>query len=86
MPLTALIFVLFLLGCGSVPKHFGEDLFSVLEDIRPSYRWLIVGPEKSGSTWHKDPNATSAWNALIEGEKRWIMTPPEFPPPGVFPR
>lgn len=40
------------------PECFGEDLFSVLGDRRPDSRWLIVGPERSGSTFHKDPNAT----------------------------
>ena len=37
---------------------FGEDLFTVLGEQRPDSRWLIVGPERSGSTFHKDPNAT----------------------------
>ncbi|EGD80683.1 hypothetical protein PTSG_01273 [Salpingoeca rosetta] len=70
----------------SVPEHFSTDLFSSIEGAnRPNYRWLIVGPAKSGSTWHKDPNSTAAWNALVEGEKRWIMTPPNYPPPGVYP-
>ena len=41
-----------------VPECFGEDFFSVLGDQRPDHRWLIVGPERSGSTFHKDPNAT----------------------------
>ena len=37
-----------------VPDHFSEDLFAVLgEDERPDYRWLIIGPQKSGSTFHK---------------------------------
>ena len=40
------------------PETFGEDLFSVLGDERPDSRWLIVGPARSGSTFHKDPNAT----------------------------
>lgn len=40
------------------PESFGEDLFAVLGDQRPDSRWLIVGPERSGSTFHKDPNAT----------------------------
>ena len=40
------------------PKCFGEDLFAVLREERPDNRWLIVGPERSGSTFHKDPNAT----------------------------
>ena len=41
-----------------IPECFGEDFFSVLGDQRPDHRWLIVGPERSGSTFHKDPNAT----------------------------
>ena len=40
------------------PECFGDDLFSVLGAQRPDSRWLIVGPERSGSTFHKDPNAT----------------------------
>ena len=40
------------------PACFGEDLFAVLDAQRPDSRWLIVGPERSGSTFHKDPNAT----------------------------
>ena len=41
-----------------IPACFGEDLFAVLDKQRPDSRWLIVGPERSGSTFHKDPNAT----------------------------
>ncbi|KAF6240328.1 hypothetical protein HO173_001939 [Letharia columbiana] len=69
------------------PGCFGEDLFSVLGEQRPDSRWLIVGPERSGSTFHKDPNATSAWNAVLRGSKYWIMfptSPSQPPPPGVF--
>ena len=40
------------------PPCFGEDLFAALDQQRPDCRWLIVGPERSGSTFHKDPNAT----------------------------
>lgn len=40
------------------PECFGEDYFAVLEAQRPDHRWLIIGPERSGSTFHKDPNAT----------------------------
>lgn len=37
-----------------IPMLFAEDLFSVLgEDERPDYRWLIIGPKRSGSTFHK---------------------------------
>ena len=41
-----------------VPESFGKDLFSILGNQRPDSRWLIIGPERSGSTFHKDPNAT----------------------------
>ncbi len=66
------------------PSVFGEDLFSLLGTKRPDYRWLIVGPKKSASSFHIDPNGTSAWNAVISGAKRWIMFPPGISPPGVF--
>jgi hypothetical protein len=70
-----------------LPECFGEDIFTLLGDQRPDHRWLIIGPERSGSTFHKDPNATSAWNAVIRGSKYWIMFPSSAstpPPPGVF--
>lgn len=74
------------------PAAFGQDLFTqALGQDRPDHRWLIVGPARSGSTFHKDPNATSAWNALIRGSKYWIMFPsadssgePLPTPPGIF--
>jgi len=46
---------------------------------------LIVGPKRSGSCFHIDPNCTHAWNAPIIGRKRWIFYPPGVTPPGVFP-
>jgi hypothetical protein len=69
-----------------VPMYFKEDYFSFIEGKdRPSFRWILVGPQKSGSTFHKDPNSTSAWNALISGAKKWVMFPPDVTPPGVIP-
>lgn len=56
------------------PECFGSDLFELLGDERPAHRWLIIGPQRSGSTFHKDPNGTSAWNAVLEGSKYWIST------------
>ncbi|KAG0139675.1 hypothetical protein CROQUDRAFT_666154 [Cronartium quercuum f. sp. fusiforme G11] len=67
-----------------VPKLFQCDLFSCLGSKRPDFRWLIIGPARSGSTWHKDPNGTSAWNAVITGRKLWICFPPDLTPPGVW--
>ncbi|KAF2132791.1 Clavaminate synthase-like protein [Dothidotthia symphoricarpi CBS 119687] len=65
------------------PPCFGPDLFSVLGPHRPDCRWLIMGPARSGSTFHKDPNATNAWNAPLTGSKYWLMFPsgPGIPPP-----
>lgn len=36
-----------------VPEYFREDYFAILGDERPDYRWLIIGPARSGSTFHK---------------------------------
>lgn len=72
----------------NLPCVFGQqdDLFSVLgKDRRPDHRWLIAGPARSGSSFHVDPNCTSAWNATISGRKKWIMFPPGETPPGVHP-
>ena len=62
-----------------------KEPISIQEVCRPDHRWLIIGPKKSGSVFHKDPNGTSAWNACIRGKKKWILFPPHIPPPGVFP-
>lgn len=68
-----------------VPVYFREDLFSVLGNERPDYRWIIMGPAGSGSSFHIDPNSTSAWNAVIQGSKKWVLFPPDVVPPGVHP-
>ncbi|KAJ6824495.1 F-box protein [Iris pallida] len=74
------------LGSGyEVPLYFKEDMFSVLGEERPDFRWIIIGPAGSGSSFHVDPNSTSAWNAVIKGSKKWVMFPPEVVPPGVHP-
>lgn len=69
------------------PQIFQDDLFTVFNseagNCRPDHAWLIVGPARSGSTFHKDPNYTSAWNAALTGRKLWIMLPPDITPPGV---
>lgn len=69
-----------------VPPFFApeRDLFAQLPaECRPDYRWLIVGGARSGSLWHVDPNASAAWNGLIRGRKKWLLCPPQSPPPGV---
>lgn len=65
------------------PHIFQDDLFTVFDECRPDHAWLIIGSQRSGSTFHKDPNYTSAWNAALSGRKLWVMFPPGVKPPGV---
>ncbi|CAG8433090.1 10719_t:CDS:10 [Diversispora eburnea] len=44
-----------------IPKYFQEDFFEVLTDKRPPYRWIVIGPARSGASWHVDPAGTSGW-------------------------
>ncbi|CAN1181872.1 Lysine-specific demethylase JMJ21 [Linum perenne] len=68
----------------NVPHLFQEDYFDVLDrEQRPPFRWLIIGPERSGASWHVDPALTSAWNTLLCGRKRWALYPPGRVPLGV---
>lgn len=67
----------------AVPQVFQQDLFTVFGECRPDHAWVIIGSLRSGSTFHKDPNYTSAWNAALSGRKLWVMFPPGVTPPGV---
>jgi oxalate decarboxylase/phosphoglucose isomerase-like protein (cupin superfamily) len=69
-----------------VPEIFSrDDFFRYLGHERPKFRWLIAGPKRSGSSFHVDPNYTNAWNACLTGRKRWLLFPPGYFPPGVYP-
>ena len=65
-----------------VPSLFRNDDLNVLgPDMRPSYRWLLIGSSGSGTPFHIDPFGTSAWNYCVKGKKLWIMYPPSEIPP-----
>lgn len=65
----------------TMPTYFAEDLMGVLgEARRPSYSWITAGPPLSGSSFHIDPNANSAWNATVQGAKKWLLYPNGLPP------
>ena len=42
------------------------------------FRWLFVGPRGSYSRLHLDPVGSAAWNACLEGQKRFVFFEPAF--------
>ena len=56
---------------------FPDDLMSKMSE-RPPHRWLLIGPQGSGTHIHRDPRGTIAWNALFHGVKIWTFFRPEL--------
>jgi hypothetical protein len=63
-----------------VPELFNDDCYSVSAQVRnrifPKPTFFVAGGARSGTVMHTDPHATSAWNTLLCGKKRWILIPP----------
>lgn len=53
-----------------------DKLSRLPEKYKPDYKWLLIGGIGSGSPLHIDPNFTSAWNAVVSGEKLWVVIKP----------
>lgn len=53
-----------------VPVYFREDFFGMMKERRPDYRWIIIGPARSGSTFHKVHGSHFALLFLRE-KNRW---------------
>ena len=66
-----------------IPSCFSPDLFNLVDDAthkeRPPFRWILIGPQRSGTGMHVDPLWTNAWVTIIEGKKRWMLFPPNVP-------
>jgi hypothetical protein len=82
----------------AVPRIFRgaarDALAAMPADVRPNFRWFLVGGAGSGSALHRDPLGTAAWNTVVVGEKRWAMlgpaccfshSPTRYGPPGQTP-
>ncbi len=67
----------------SVPPFFSHDLFELYPHARPPFRWILIGPARSGTGMHIDPLYTNAWVTLMSGLKRWVMFPPSTDPERV---
>lgn len=71
-----------------VPECFSRDLFDLVDTDddhdgptprRPPYRWILIGPERSGTGMHVDPLWTNAWVTILQGQKHWLLFPPDTP-------
>merc|ERR550537_1124131 len=53
------------------PRFITADHFPLLDGTKYAERkWLVIGPQGSGTRFHVDPVGSSAWNLVIEGKKR----------------
>jgi hypothetical protein len=58
------------------PPHFTCWSDRLPDELRPTWKWLYLGPRGSGSAMHRDFIGSAAWNVLFVGEKVWRFYPP----------
>ncbi|WP_437995657.1 cupin-like domain-containing protein [Sorangium sp. So ce185] len=61
----------------SVPPALRSWHHLLAPEERPGLRSLYLGGAGTGTALHVDILLTSAWNALLWGEKRWAFCPPD---------
>ena len=60
-----------------IPDLFPDDYLNLAgTENKPPHKWFCIGPKRSGTTVHRDPLGTSAWNAVTHGVKRWVLFEP----------
>ena len=61
-----------------IPEYFPDDYLNLVgKDNKPPHKWFCMGPKRSGTTVHRDPMGTAAWNAVTMGVKRWVLFEPQ---------
>ena len=60
-----------------------KDEPPLVESLRPPFRWILIGPARSGTGLHVDPVGTHAWVTLLQGLKRWVLFPPHTDPHSI---
>ncbi|WP_208757691.1 cupin-like domain-containing protein [Priestia megaterium] len=63
------------------PVYFKENWTRFIPKLRTNdLRWVFIGPKNTWTPLHCDFANTSAWNALLAGEKKWVFYSPEQTP------
>jgi histone arginine demethylase JMJD6 len=61
-----------------IPDYFPDDFLNLAgRENKPPHKWFCIGPKRSGTTVHRDPLGTGAWNAVTHGYKRWVLFEPK---------